>query len=492
MSQADSDDSLHSKVTRSIGWVVLERWGSRFLQLGVMAVLTRLVGPDAFGLIALAVSVVAVLQVVVDAGFSKALIQLRTVGAKDSSTAFWTSLALSIVIYVGLFFSAPLLSSWLGHEDLTAVLRVMGASLVVAAFSQTPAALLERSFEFKTLSIRQVIAAVAGAAFALPVAFLGGDVWALVVQTVGTTVVACIVLWATVEWRPRFEYSIASLRKITPIGLSVLATELMDSVQSNIDKIVIGFVFAPDVLGYYYIAQRVGIILTELVTTVISRVSLTTFSRVQDDLPRLNRIFRQMTFVAAAVGLPIFALVAVFAPQIIPAVFGSGWEQAIPILWGLAGGWGIGAVMYFDRTILLARGRARSAFWVSALQNIVGVVLLFALLPLGMLGVVISRWARVFVWPIRLIVLRHAVHLDVGRYLLQIGKVVIAIAPWVVVVFLLQRTAWAEAPWPMLSFVTPAGLVVAVLYGATVWWLAGAENRAVLAPVLRKLKLVRR
>lgn len=479
-------DELRSKVSRSIGWVVIERWGSRLLQLAVMAVLTRLVGADSFGLIALATSVVAVLQVFVDAGFSKALVQIKELGPKYASTASWSSVGLSVLIYIGLFFAAPLIGDLLGHDELTEVLRVMGAALVVSAFSQTPAALLERSFEFKTLSVRQLIAAVAGAAVALPVAFYGGGVWALVAQTLGTAVVACIVLWATVGWRPRFEYSLDALRAIIPIGLSISATELIDAVQTNIDKFVIGFVFAPDVLGYYYLAQRVGTILTELVTTVISRVSLTTFSRVQDDLPRLNRIFRQLTFVAGAIGLPIFALVAAFAEQLIPAIFGSGWGDAVPILWGLAAGWGLASVMYFDRTVLLARGRARSAFWVSVMQNVVGVVLLFALLPLGMVGVVISRWARVFVWPVRLLVLKRAIHLDVWKYISQILRVIVAIGPWVLVIFLLQGTAWAQAPLPLLTFVAPLTIVCLVVYSITIWALAGEENRAALRPIMKK------
>lgn len=478
---------LGSKVAGSIGWVVLERWGSRLLQLLVMAVLTRLVGPEGFGLIALAMSVVAVLQVLVDAGFPKALVQRRTLGKDDASTAFWTSLLLATLLYVALFFAAPLLATWLGNDDLVPVLRVMGAVLPVSALSQTPAALLERDFGFKALSIRQVVAAVAGSAVSLPVAFLGGGVWALVVQNLATAAVACIALWAASDWRPRLAYSFTALREMAPLGLSIMGTELLDAIQTNIDKLVIGIFFDPSTLGYYFIAQRLGTILSDLVTTVIARMSLTTLSRVQDDLPRFNRIFRQMTFVAGAVGMPIFGFVAAYAHQIIPVAFGDGWEPAIPILWGLAAGWGLSAVMYFDRAALLARGRAKSAFWVSAMQNAVGVVLLFALLPLGIPGVVISRWARVFVWPARLWVLRRAIELEVGRYLLQLLKVVVAVSPWIVAILSLQRTAWAQSDWSLLTFAVPTGLVALAGYGAIVWCLAGAENRAAITPLVNKM-----
>ncbi|GAA3655906.1 lipopolysaccharide biosynthesis protein [Microbacterium marinilacus] len=483
---------LRGNVARSLGWVFAERWGSRLLQLLVFAVLTRLIAAENFGLISLATSIVAVLRVMVDAGFSKSLIQLKELKPKDASTAFWTSMALAAVVYTALYFLAPVFAGWLGTPELTDVLRILGLTLPLSALSQTPAAILERTFDFKILSVRQLIAATAGALAAIPVALLGFGVWALVTQTLGVALVSVVVLWATTTWRPKFEFSLESLRRIWPIGLSIMGTELLDAIQGNMDKLVIGAVFDAEILGYYYVAQRLGTILMELVTTVISRVSLTTFSRVQDDLPRLNRIFRQLTFAAGAIGVPVFALTAVLAPQIVPTVFGPGWEASIPILWGLAGGWALAAVMYFDRTVLLARGKAKSAFWLSALQNVVGVVLIFALLPLGIAGVVISRWARVFVWPVRLWVLRRAVDLDVRRYLLQIGRAVVAIVPAAVAIALLQLTGWAQGPWAPLTFAVPLGILSLASYAALVWRVAGEENRAVLRPlvggVIRRLR----
>lgn len=489
MTMAEPDDgNLRDKVARSVVWVVAERWGSRLLTLVVFAILGRLMPVDAFGLIALATSVTAVLQVFVDSGFAKALIQLKTLQAKDASTAFWTSVTISVVLYTGLFFSAPLLADLFNSPDLTDVLRVMGISLPIGALSQVPAAMLERTFQFKVLSVRQLIAAVAGALVAIPLALFGGGIWALVAQIVVGAIVGVIVLWATTPWRPKFEYSIDSLKRLGPTGVSIMGTELLDALQGNIDKLVIGFFFSQDVLGFYYLAQRIGMILIELVTSVISRVSLTTFSRVQHDLPRLNRIFRQMTFVAGAAGILPFTLVTVFAPQFITLVFGEKWLPAVPILLLLAPGWALGAIMYFDRTVLLATGNPKSAFWLAFLQNAVGVALVFLLLPLGILGVIISRWARVFTWPVRLWVLHKRIDLAVGPYLLQIGRCVGAALPVVIGIALLQMTPWAQTDHAAFTFALPMGIVSVFVYAGTLWLIAGDANRALIAPYAQKVR----
>lgn len=476
-------DGLRGKATQSIGWIVLERWTSRLLSLVVIAVLTRLLSPEAFGLVAMATVVTAILQVFVDAGFVTVLVQKKDLSPKDSSTAFWTSLGLSIVLYGALFFAAPLLSLLFNEPDLTNVLRVLGLGLPIWSLAQVPAALLERSFGFRSLAIRQVIGAVCGAAAAIPVAFAGGGVWALVAQVLVTNAASVVVLWSSTPWRPRWEFSLTSLRSMWAMGTRVIGIGLLDALQQNIDKLIVGAAFSAQELGYYFLAQRIGTILIELVTTVMSRVTLTTFSKVQDDLPRLNRIFLQMTFASAAIGVPMFGLVAVLAAQIVPFAFGPGWEATVPIMWILAGGWAFGAVMYFDRNAFLAIGRANVALSVAVLQNVVGVALVFALLPLGIFGVALSRWSRIVTWPVRIVALKRLIGLPVLKYLGQVFRCIMAVLPVVVGIAFLQETAWAQGSHAFWLFAVPVGAAGLVAYALLLWAFAGRENRTVLRQI---------
>jgi teichuronic acid exporter len=477
------NDGLRKNATQSIGWIVLERWTSRLLALVVIALLTRLLAPEDFGLVAMATIVTALLQVFIEAGFVTVLVQKKELAAKDASTAFWTSVALSLVLYTVLFFTAPLLAQMFGEPQLTDVLRVMGLGLPISSLGQVPAALLERSFGFRSLAVRQVIGAVCGAAVAVPVAFNGGGVWALVAQGLVTSIASVVVLWASTKWRPRFEYSLDSLKSLWSMGIRIMAIGLLDALQQNIDKLIVGAFFSAQELGYYYLAQRIGTILIELVTTVMSKVTLTTFSKVQDDLPRLNRIFLQMTFASAAIGVPMFGLVAALATQIVPFAFGDGWEQTVPILWILACGWAFGAVMYFDRSAFLAIGRANVALHVAVLQNIVGVVLVFALLPLGIFGVALSRWSRIVTWPVRIWALKRLIGLPVWKYLAQVFRCVLAMIPVVVGIAFLQLTPWASSDFAFWTFAVPLGAAGVIVYGLLLWVLAGRENRAVLRQI---------
>ncbi|MGY4858081.1 lipopolysaccharide biosynthesis protein [Cryobacterium sp. AP23] len=474
------DDGLRRKATQSIGWIVLERWTSRLLALVVIAVLTRLLSPEDFGLVAMATVVTAILQVFVEAGFVTVLVQKKELSPKDSSTAFWTSVTLSVVLYAALFFTAPLLAGMFGEPDLTGVLRVMGLGLPISSLAQVPAALLERSFGFRSLAIRQVIGALCGAAVAIPIAFSGGGVWALVAQALVTNTASVVVLWSATTWRPKWEFSFSSLKSMWTMGVRIVGIGLLDALQQNIDKLIVGAFFSAQELGYYYLAQRIGTILIELVTTVMSKVTLTTFSKVQDDLPRLNRIFLQMTFASAAIGVPMFGLVAVLAAQIVPFAFGAGWDETVPIMWILAGGWAFGAVMYFDRSAFLAIGRANVALWVAVLQNIVGVLLVFAFVPFGIFGVAFSRWSRIATWPVRIWALHRLIGLPVWKYLGQVFRCVFAMIPVVIAIAFLQLTAWADGEHAFWTFAVPVGAAGVAVYAVLLWAFAGHDNRMVL------------
>lgn len=481
---AEPDDLRH-RATRSVAWVVLERWGSRLLTLVVLGVLTRLLDPSQFGTVSFATSVLALVVVFVDSGLSKTLIQMRVVGKKDASTAFWTSLAIALILALLVVLSAPLLSTWFDEPGLAPILQVLSLTLPLSALSQVPVALLERDLNFKPLSIRQLIGATAGASVAIPVAVMGGGVWALVLQSVVGAAAAAIALWSSTTWRPRFEFSVSSLRSMWGFGVSILCIDLLDAVQANIDKIVIGIFFSPEQLGYYFIAQRVGTILIELVTSVLSRVSLTTFSRVQDDLPRLDRIFRQMTFAASIVSIFVFGSLAALAPQIIDFAFGAGWQPAVLYLWILAPGWALGAIMYFDRSVLLATRNARPALLLSLVQNIFGTALVFAFVPLGVVGVAFSRLARFAIWPLRLWTIRRYASVKISLYLLQLMRALAAGAPVVAGIFLLQLTPWARADHSFWIFAVPCLVAGAVVYAALAVALAGRENRSVLLRIYR-------
>ncbi|MFG6446523.1 lipopolysaccharide biosynthesis protein [Microbacterium sp. P07] len=478
---------LGKKFVGSAAWVLLEQWSTKIVSLLLFAILARLLTPADFGLVALATAFIAILQVFVNSGFSKALIQKRTLDPKDASTAFWTSMAIAVVIYALLALSAAALGELLNQPELALVLIVLGSIIPLSALSRTPAALLAREFSFKSLSVRTMAATVVGAAIALPLALLGAGVWALVAQAIAEAAAAVIVLWTSTSWRPQLTYSLTSLKSLWRTGVSLLGIELLDAIQSQADKLVVGVLFSTTDLGIYSLAQRLGVMLQELASSVITRVSLTTFSRAQDDLGRVSRIFRQLTFAAATLSFPVFALVAVLSPQIVPFLFGPGWDAAIPLIWIMAGGWAFAAIAMFDRSALVGTGHAAAALGLAVIQNVISIALVFVFAPLGLIGIAFSRFARITTWPIRLVALHRYITLPVWRYVWQIVKCALAVGPAVLAIAYLQTTPWATVPHSFWLFAVPLGVLGFALSALLNYLFADQESQQALRTQIRSL-----
>lgn len=464
----------------------MERWGSRLLSLLVFAVLGRLLTPDDFGLVAIITAIMAVFAVFVEYGFAQALVQRETLRELDVWTAFWTSVALGVVLYVLLWVATPLIVMIFAEPQLAEIIPASGLVLLISGLASVPAATLQRELKFKPLAARQLAGSLIGSGVALVLAIGGAGIWALVLQPVVAAAAGAVVLWVAARWRPRFRYSIASLKQSWAFSAQVVAIELLNSLQSNVDKIIIGFFFTPAQLGYYFLGQRVLTILMEVVASVMSRVSLPALSRVQNDHRRFLQYFYTFTFASAAIAFPAFALVTVFGYPITEFLFGPGWEQAVPLMALLAPSAALASVTFFDKSALLAKGRGDVSLGVAGGQFVFGTVVLFACVPFGITAVAAGRSARQFIfWPVRIFALKRHSGVHPSDYLRRFLAPTAGVVGLAAVGIGLQFTPWAQAPLPMLSFVAPAGLLSLGVYAIIVWLMARGQIRQILTIVRR-------
>jgi PST family polysaccharide transporter len=356
----------------------------------------------------------------VDQGFGKALIQRRELRSEHVDTAFWTSVSLAAVLVASVLFAAPFIEQGMRAPGLAGVLRWMSLAIALQALAGTPAALLEREFDFRTLALRRISSTLLGGIAGVSVALAGGGVYALVVQSLTAACAGLVALWAATPYRPRLRLERAALRELWPVGAGVLGIELIGLVNAEADRFLVGSFLSTAALGFYFLAMRITQVIVELFSTVFASLCLPMFSRLQDDPARMRSWLYRLTGASSAVTLPCLALVAIAAPVALPAVFGAKWSGSVPLLQVLTVLGAINAVAYFDRNVLIAAGRSRLALLLTLGQALLGVVLIFGVVSYGVLAVAIAVVARQYLfWPVRLAVLRRVLGVDLGTYFTQ-------------------------------------------------------------------------
>ena len=252
---------------------------------------------------------------------------------------------------------------------------------------------------------------------------MGAGVWALVAQTLSTSAIGVFVLWRVSSWRPSRRFSREAARDLLTFGVAVFGIEMIAVANAQADKLLVGLFLGHAELGYYFVGSRISLILIDMFVAVVGTLSLPTFSRMQDDLPRMVRALQQLTFVTAAIAFPVFALTAALAPELITLLFGPQWYPSVAIMQWLAPAAALTTISWFDKGLFLGAGHTRVAFRLSTGDTVLGLALLAVALPFGAVAVAASRsLRRVLFWPFRLRALRRWVGVEIWPYMKQFGK----------------------------------------------------------------------
>lgn len=372
-------------------------------------VLARLVGPDDFGIVAQALVYIGIIGLLVDQGFSSALIQRKEVDPDMPGVVVSVNLAVGATLTALTLAIAPFWASFMRTPELTLILIVFAPSLVLRAATVTPRAMLIREMDFRTIGISDIVAALAGGIIGVSVAITGGGYWAVVAQVVGTDIVLlAAMLMFGAGWRPNLH--LRQLRAIAAFsGRAFAAGLLINSLSRNIDNLLVGRVQGPQALAFYGLAYRLLLLPVQLALSTVATVLFPAFSRLAHDLDALRAELARTTRAVAMAALPAMALVAAAAPQLVAMVFGPQWEPAIPIVQVLALAGALQAI-YQSSTTALVLGLGRDKLnlryaWLTTLTATAGIV---AGLPFGPFGVAVGYTAcTALLLPVEWFLRRH-------------------------------------------------------------------------------------
>jgi teichuronic acid exporter len=413
----DETHGLKRRAVRGALWVGLETWLSRLTSLVVFAVLGHLLSPKQFGLAAVANAVVAFLTLFVEQGLATALIQRERIDRRHENTVFFTSLASGFVCSAALFLSAPALAHVLRAPDATNLIRVVSPMFLFNAIEVVPSALLMRALDFKTLSLRRLAAVAVSSIVGLSVAAGGGGAYALVFQALSYSVCSCVVLLLASRWWPDGRPDFTALRDLRHTSVSAFGTNALLAVNDRADKLVVGALFGPVPLGLYTVAQRLVVVLSQVMTAALGVVALPLLSRLQGDAAQLRKTVRQISQAAATVSAPIFLTLAAMGGPLLVVLFGHQWASAGQLFQLFDVAALIGVFVMFDKPVLQAAGRASSELKLVMLAT-VGNAAAYAIgAPFGVRGVVLALTVRLALfWPVRVFVVTRCLELPFWTY----------------------------------------------------------------------------
>jgi O-antigen/teichoic acid export membrane protein len=395
--------------------------GGRFvLQIGSLVVLARLLSPEAFGIVAMATSVLGVAELIRDFGLSSAAIQAKHLSDAERTNLFWVNVAIGTACALVALGSAPLVARLYGDPRVTGIVLALAGLLVVSGVTTQFRAELSRDLRFVALGVVELSAQAAGVAVAITAAALGAGYWSIVAQQATLVVLTCVLCVSFCAWRPGLPRRATSVRRFIRFGSHVLGTQVLGYATNNVDNVGIGAVWGAGPLGVYSRAYQLLMVPINQINDPMSRVVLPVLSRVQDDRPTLQR-YVEMAQRVGTYGLgPLFAIAAGVAAPLVALLFGPQWGAVVPVFVALAVGGifrGFGLVTYWG---FLASGRADRQLRMYLVTRPMMIGLILAGLPWGPVGVAVGHSAAFAIyWFVALAQMGRVTGLDSRRLLRQ-------------------------------------------------------------------------
>lgn len=376
--------SLKDKTKKALYWKAAEQFANQGIQFIIGVAMARMLSPSDYGITAIPAVFLALAGVFIGPGFGEALIRKPDLKEEDLSTAFFYSFGVGAFLYVVLFLLAPLIAAFYETPILTPLTRVTALSFIYSAIGTPQSILLNRNLNFKTPAkitiITQIVAGVVG----VIMAYVGYGVWALVISSLVGGVIGQMSLLFAVRWYPKTGWSKSSFKYLWGYGNKMIMTSLLDTGYNNITPIVVGKFYSTAALGEYNRAKSYANLPSYNIFSVIRQVSFPVLAQIQDDEPLLIATYRRMIRMSAFVIFPLMLLLAALAKPLIIIIVTDKWEGCIILLQLLCFSMMWLPVHALNLNILRVKARADLLLKLEIAKKILGLVVMCAFLPLGL------------------------------------------------------------------------------------------------------------
>lgn len=376
---ADSDN-LKNKTIAGLFWAFAERIGAQLVSFVVSIVLARLLMPEEYGIIAIVWIFINICNVFVNSGFGRSLIQKKNADDLDFSSVFWFSFTMSLVLYAGLFLAAPWIARWYEMEMLSPVLRVMGLRLVVASFNTVQRARVSRDMDFRKFFFSTLGGTLFSAVVGISMAYLGCGVWSLVAQELTNACIDTIILFITIKWRPRMQFSLQRMKGLFRYGWKVLAASLIDTLYEDFRSLYVGKLYTAEDLAYYTRGKQFPHLLVDNVNTSIASVLFPAISAAQGDPEVVKAMARRAMKTSSYVLTPMLVGLAAVAEPFIILLLTEKWLPSVPFLQILCINCALIPLQTANLQAINAMGRSDITLKLNVIKKCVGflMVLIFA------------------------------------------------------------------------------------------------------------------
>jgi lipopolysaccharide exporter len=373
-------EDVGKKVTAASVWMLLFKLADRSLGIVSTIILARLLAPGDFGLVAMAMAVVAILELFGNFNFDTFLIRQSGVDRRQYDTAWTFNVLVATCIALLLAAVASAMADFYNEPRLESVIFVLAIAAFVQGFENIGIVAFRKEMQFHKEFRFLLGKKLAGFFVTIPLAFIFRSHWALIAGIVSSRVVGMALSYLTQPYRPRF--SLTAPGELFHFSKWLLFNNIANLGRDRSSDFVVGRIAGTQALGLYNISLEIVTMPTTELVAPVNRAAYPMYARLANDLGQLRYTYLQVVSMVALVALPAAVGLGLTAELFVPILLGPKWLDAVPLMQLLAAAGAIGALQSSSWSVFLALGKARTV-------TLLGLGSLAIMVPML---VVLTRW----------------------------------------------------------------------------------------------------
>lgn len=380
---------IKKETLNGVKWSAIGKYSNLVLTFIIGIILARLLDPSDYGTLSM-ISIFFVLSnLIIDGGFGTALLRKNNAAKEDFSTVFFFNFFASSICYLLLFLCAPYIAIFFELPILNSIVRVSGLTMVIGALGSVQYIILKKELNFKYPSIISVIATFVSGIIGIWVAIKGYGVWALVAQSLVSSIVRVSLVWMASKWRPSLSFSFQSFKELFSFGGKYFTSLVIGNVYDYLRPLLIGKFYTPASLGYLNKGNSSSSTIYSSFFGVIDSVTLPIMVKVQDDDERLIHVYSRYIKVISVFICFVMSLAAALAKPFTLFLYTDKWEPAVIFMQIGCLALLTAHVNSVNQNLLIVKGRSDYDLKTQVIRKIIWTIGLIVSLPISVLAVAI-------------------------------------------------------------------------------------------------------
>ena len=385
------EHNLSQKVSRGVAWKFTLNIFSKGSGLIKTFILARLLAPDHFGLMGIAMLALSTLERFSQTGFRAALIQKKEHIEDYLNTAWVATAARNLILFLILFFCAPMVGMFFRNPEATTVIRIIAVSLVFRGFASIGTVYFEKELEFHKQFIYELSGIIASVSVGIFLAFVLRSVWALVCAMLAGSATQLVMSYIIHPYRPSLSFDLRKAKELFTFGKYLLGSSIITFLLIQADDVFVGKMLGATFLGYYQMAYKISSMPTTEVAHVVSEVVFPAYSKLQGDIARLRESYLKTLQLIAFISIPLSGGIVILAPEFTIMILGGKWMPMVPALRILAFWGAIRAIENITSSVFYAVGKPGISTKIFLAQLVLLFIFIYPLTKYwGILGASIS------------------------------------------------------------------------------------------------------